>query len=286
MSSRPTFAPLVLRLALGATFLWAGLGKVFTQIEVSGERAAALRAMGVGAGSAASGGGSGTSGDAADSVDPTRPVPSEPLPSPKPAGGAGGPTPEPQEGQGGQIAGRVRLAAGWLQEPSTEPMRVERLYGLALLVRGAANPAPAEDGTVPMVLWPPQLATDRLPVYFAWAAAVSEIVAGTLCVLGFFTRFSAFTLAGIMAVAIWLTEIGPAVQSGNTLLGFLPVREAYAVALSPGGYVTLLWQTALLSMSLALLTLGGGRASLDGALFGGGGGPKPAPKPAPPKPAA
>ncbi len=298
MTSRPTFAPLVLRLALGATFLWAGLGKVFTEIEVSGERAAALRAMGVGGASAVptdaagTGGGAGGAGEAAD---PSRPVPTEPLPSPKTPGSsvapmAPGKDPGKDSGKDpgtttADRAGRVRLAAWSAQEPSTEPMRVERLYGLALLVRGAANPAPNADGTTPMALWPVQLATDRLPVYFAWAAAVSEIVAGTLCVLGFFTRLSAFTLAGIMAVAIWLTEIGPAMQSGNTVLGFLPVRETYTVALSPGGYVTLLWQAALLSMSLALLTLGGGRASLDGALFGGGS-PKPAPKPAPPKPAA
>jgi hypothetical protein len=88
-----------------------------------------------------------------------------------------------------------------------------------------------------------------------------------------------------MAVAIWLTEIGPAIQSGNTILGFLPIREAYAVALSPNGYVTLMWQVALLSIALALTTLGAGKLSLDAALFGAGS-HKPAPKPPAPRPAA
>jgi uncharacterized membrane protein YphA (DoxX/SURF4 family) len=96
---------------------------------------------------------------------------------------------------------------------------------------------------------------------------------------------SAFSLAGTMLVAIWLTEIGPAVQSGDAILGFLPRREVYAVAMSPGGYVTLMWQCALLAIGLALTTLGGGRLSLDAALFGGSApAPKPAPKPTAPSP--
>ena len=274
----------MLRLALGATFLWAGMGKVFTHIEVSGERAAALREMGIAGQNAASSTPPPEDASGGDVADPSRPVPAEPLPaSPRPTTS---PVSAPTEMAPENEPGAVRLIA-WLapQAASTEPMKVERLYGLALLVRGAANPAPNADGTTPMALWPAQLATGRLPVYFAWAAAITELVAGTLCILGFFTRLSAFTLAGVMAAAIWLTEIGPAIQSGNTLLGFLPVRETYAVALSPGGYVTLMWQVALLSIALALTTLGAGRLSLDGALFGGGG-PRPAaPRPAAPRPA-
>lgn len=287
MSNRPTFAPLMLRLALGATFLWAGLGKVFTHIEVSGERAAALREMGVARTTTAPT--PTDSPDNAETPDPSRPVPTEPLPTPpRPTTNPAQAPSQPSETSPGTAPGTLRLVA-WPSQDSaaTEPLKVERLYGLALLVRNAANPAPNADGTTPIPLWPAQLATGRLPVYFAWAAAVTELVAGILCILGFFTRLSALTLAGVMAVAIWLTEIGPAIQSGDTILGFLPIRETYAVALSPNGYVTLMWQVSLLSIALALTTLGAGKLSLDAALFGAGsGGPKPAPKPPAPRPAA
>jgi uncharacterized membrane protein YphA (DoxX/SURF4 family) len=273
----------MLRLALGGTFLWAGLGKVFTQIEVSGDNAAILGAMGVASGTGAPV--MPLTPPEAQPQDPSRPQPTEPLPSP------GGTTMEDGRSEGPAIA-----LAAWspaprafvtlaVAAPAPEPIKVERLYGIALLIHKSANPPADASGVTPMPLWPSELAQGSTPVYFAWAAAITEIVAGTLVVLGLFTRMSAFSLAGTMLVAIWLTEIGPAVQSGDAILGFLPRREVYAVAMSPGGYVTLMWQCALLAIGLALTTLGGGRLSLDAALFGGSApAPKPAPKPPSPSP--
>ncbi|MBL8757211.1 MAG: DoxX family membrane protein [Phycisphaerae bacterium] len=181
-------------------------------------------------------------------------APTGPIPAAKaqtaPAGGSGGPT------------GSARTAADF-----PEPVRVRRLYGLALLLHSAANPAPSPDGKPRMPLWPPQAVTGSLPVYFAWAAALTELVGGGLVLVGLLTRLSALAQAGVMAVALWLTQIGPAVQSGRTLLGFLPDRPPFSVE----GWMPVLWIFALLMAALALFFSGPGVAALDQVIFGGGG---------------
>lgn len=174
-------------------------------------------------------------------------------------------------------SGSARTAADF-----PEPVRVRRLYGLALLLHAAANPTPAPDGKPRMPLWPPQAATGALPVYFAWAAAMTELVGGGLVLVGLLTRLSALAQAGVMAVALWLTQIGPAMQSGRTLLGFLPDRPPFSVE----GWMPVLWIFALLMAALALFFSGPGVAALDQVIFGGGrsgggGGSKPTGSPIP-----
>ncbi len=41
------------------------------------------------------------------------------------------------------------------------------------------------------------------PEYFAWAAALSELLGGAFLILGFGTRIAALMLTGTMAVALW-----------------------------------------------------------------------------------
>ena len=79
------------------------------------------------------------------------------------------------------------------------------------------------------------------------AAAVSELVGGALVLLGLFTRLGAFLLACTMLTAI----VG--VHWGTF---FMPTGFEYALA--------------LLGMSIALLIEGGGNASIDKRLQGGG----------------
>ena len=46
------------------------------------------------------------------------------------------------------------------------------------------------------------------PNYFAWAAALSELVGGAMLILGFGTRVAAFGIACTMAVAAWTDRAG------------------------------------------------------------------------------
>lgn len=46
------------------------------------------------------------------------------------------------------------------------------------------------------------------PEYFAWAAALSELVGGAFLILGFGTRVAALCIAGTMAVALWSNRAG------------------------------------------------------------------------------
>ena len=79
------------------------------------------------------------------------------------------------------------------------------------------------------------------------AAAIAELVGGALVLLGLFTRLGAFLLACTMLTAIVGVHWGAF---------FMPAGFEYALA--------------LLGMSIALLIEGGGRASVDARLHGGG----------------
>jgi len=75
-----------------------------------------------------------------------------------------------------------------------------------------------------------------------------------------------------MLGAMWLTQFGPALRSGTTVLGILP---AHAGAWAPDAagnpvYGPLLWQFALLMASLALALSRPGALAVDSAIFGRG----------------
>ena len=67
-----------------------------------------------------------------------------------------------------------------------------------------------------------------------------------------------------MVAAIWLTQIGPAMQSGVTTLGFLPSFPAFDIA----AWQPLLWQFILLCASASLFFAGPGGLSMDRAVSG------------------
>ncbi len=244
-------APVFLRLVLGVTFLWAGLGKVIESTEFTGADAALLAKWNI----------SSTTGPTAPSSKPDpdkSAAPSSPAPAvtPEPAKDTSSPAANPPINQASTPGSTPAVT-------DAAPIRAVNLYHIALMIYRHANPAPKTDGSVPMALVPAKAAEDRYPVILAWAATTTEIAAGVCVLIGFLTRLSAISLAGVMAVAIWLTQIGPAIASGSAKLGFLPVHDTFDVA----AWQPLLWQFSLLGAALALLFAGAGMLSLDRLLF-------------------
>lgn len=273
-------APFLLRLALGVTFIWAGMGKIAADIHVSGSKAARLANWGV---LTPDTGGSNVPADSTTSPQ-GRPTPKETGEGPHtPSTGL----PQTRVASAGErhVPHVIRPAAfaGDNYSAADFPTEVtaRRVYGIALMLHAAANPRQNDDGKTPIPLWPAFAAQGKIPVYLAWAVALVELAGGGLLLVGLLTRLAAVGIAGTMLGAVWLSEIGPAIQNGTTILGFIPEHPgAYDVALAPAGYVTLLWQLGLLAMALAVALLGPGGLSLDGAMGKKpASGPKPAPKP-------
>jgi uncharacterized membrane protein YphA (DoxX/SURF4 family) len=242
--------PLLLRMMLGGIFLWAGLGKVCTTMEVQGEQAAILANMGVieAPGAAAQ--------------------PAPPVAPPAPAGtGASFDRPGNADDIGGRVVA-VRQTTGprvYSAADFPKPVAVKPVYMLALGIHAAANPpAPEAGGPALQPIWPPAIGGGKWPVYLAWAVVVTELGGGLCVLLGLFTRMWSLGLAGVMLGAMWLTQIGPAVQTGKTTLGFLPARPAFDPE-----WTHLLFEFCLFMAALALALLGPGRASLDHVLLGG-----------------
>jgi uncharacterized membrane protein YphA (DoxX/SURF4 family) len=153
--------------------------------------------------------------------------------------------------------------AVYAAEDFPDPVMVPRLYHIALGLHRAAHPAdPAKQ------LWPTQLADPGTIRILAWAAAITEVAGGAMILFGFLTRVAAMGTAGIMLVAMVLTTIGPAAVSGAGFLGFLPPpRMAEPAAWGPA-WTGMLFQFALLMLSLGLVFSGPGGLSLDRLVFG------------------
>jgi uncharacterized membrane protein YphA (DoxX/SURF4 family) len=252
-----SIASLFLRISLGVTFLFAGLAKIVETIPVSEEQAAKLRAWGV---LDRPGVGPGETAPADPTGSPTdRPVPREP------SGLA--PTSE---------AGGAWTPVAWGPKAARQETRVRQLYMLALMLDSASE----KPSGASFPLWPGVLAREPMPVVFAWAVALTELLAGGLVLIGLLSRLSAWALAFVMLGAMWLTEFGPALQTGRTYLGFIP-RHGSGFAGSE--YMTLFLQMCLFSMAVAVAAIGPGACSLDRALCRKAP-PKPAPKPAPAAP--
>lgn len=277
-----SIAPLFLRLALAVTFIWAGSGKLFGTMEVEGETAAILANYGVI---------QNPNLPAAPPPDadaaPETPEEELVLPDPEevetpPEQSPPGDTP-PDELETDEpprsLAGGALLASWQTGEPRflatgadfPEPVEVRKWAGLVLMLHNAINPGvDAEDSTPRMRLWPdldPTTDYDPWPRWLAIAAALTELIAGLLVAVGLLTRLASLPLAGVMVVAMWLTQFGPAIQAGTAQLGFLPDHPPF----DTDAWKTLLWQFAILCAALALFFAGPGALSLDRLLLGRGG---------------
>lgn len=224
-------SPVLLRVLVGITFLWAGLGKVIEFAEPNEQQTIDFIAMGV--------------------LEPTEPTVVLP--------------PEAEDGVLAESDADEALANELvLGEANT--IRVRRVHMISWLVYHNAQPRIDEEtGEERAGLLPGFLAQGIWPRFMGWMAAVTEILASIAVLVGLLTRFFAITLAGVISMASWLTAIGPAIQSGNANLGFLPAGSFYDPAVMSGVF----WQFALLVACLSLLLTGAGWLSLDHRLFSG-----------------
>ena len=282
-------APLFLRLVLGVTFLWAGLGKVLVETPINASQATALAELGVLPSRTVTPAPADPAEETdANPADSEADAPSDDAPTedalPDPIDPAELESPETEQSDTETIAHaltdpQIRTVAYAQPDAAAEsdaasPGEVMRLHaGITLLVKRAASPRFAESGERMNPILPSVLANRPWPVAMAWAAAVTEIGAGLLVLFGFFTRLAALSLTGTIAVAMWLTQIGPVIQDGTAMYGFLPPHKPWY---DPGLWATPLWQLALLGTGLALFFTGAGAVSVDRLLFK----PKPAGAPA------
>lgn len=276
-----SLAPIFLRVSLGVTFLWAGLGKGFATEEISAEDAAILANAGVMKPSWA-----------APSPSPDKvPAPKEGAGTPKPAepppAAVPPPTTTPEQPKapaeqpkgasksmasadaefGAAIVPARWQPAGALMKYKAEefpnPSKTQRVHMITLMLIKSATPSARADGTKPMALVPEFATQGPWPSVLAWSATAIEIAGGTFLLVGFFTRVSAFGLVVIMLNAMWLTTIGPAIQSGTARFGFLPSYGPWS-----GEWQMAVMQLLCLCGAASLIFLGAGALSLDRAVFG------------------
>lgn len=250
-----SIAPFILRITIGIVFIWAGLGKVLATIDVKGADAARLANMGVYI-------------DKTKTTTPASPTtPNTPTPA------------DPAKPQASRMGGFVLVSSPapgqqYTAENFPDPVPVMRVYSLALQLDTLANaPDPVDAKGNPSIrLWPKALGQGIWPLAGAWACTIAEIGAGTFLIVGLLIRLCSFTLLFNMLVAMWLTVVGPAIQSGNTRWGFLPNNDLW------GDWSMFMIQFLCIGGLAALLFSGAGGLSLDRAVFGGPTGSRPAPK--------
>lgn len=250
-SGAVSIAPFFLRITVGIVFVWAGLGKVMATFPVQGEQAARLANMGV-------------------FVDKNAKPATPPVPTHTE-------TPKPGASRGSTMYFAALKSAATSGQPATadeypNPVEVMRVYSLALDLDEKANATDLKDakGNPTFHLWPAMLGKGIWPLAAAWTCTIAEIACGTFLLVGLLTRLSSFVLFFNMLVAAWLTVIGPAIQSGETQLGFLPNHPTFG-----GDWQMFVVQFLLIGATMALVFSGAGGLSLDRALFGGPTGSRP-----------
>lgn len=295
-----TLPALILRLVLALTFLWAGIGKIIGEFEVTGDPAARLAKMGM------------ILTETVPAPEPIRdlPLPTETQTNPAPASPPstvvvpeGEPTlediqeavaaaadaladqaedtidqvtdtqpgPDDAPDDASDNAPNQQWAADQTTGTTYSPddfrgtYTVQRVAGVALLLSRAGNPGLDADSNRLPATMPAWVAAERWPFYFAWAAAITELLAAVLLFFGVLTRFGALMIVGVMVTAMWLTQIGPAAMGlTDSYLGFIPKADD---PWAPSSYATLLWQIACLAMAAAVFMLGSGPVGFDRALF-------------------
>ncbi len=289
-----TLPALFLRVLLATVFLWAGLAKILTTAPVGPDTAAALATLGVDVGPPPAPepdpaptprlpepGDAETDEPATDA--PTEaPPPDAELPDPD----ADSTEPPNSDADGDPAAGTLLLTA-WSQDEDTpegdapaerqigstagiitasdfpEGGSVRMVEMLALVIDNATNPPLDADSNRADPIWPAAIGNGPWPRVHAWSVAIVEVAAGAFILLGLFTRLSALSVFTVMLGAMWLTEIGPAMQQSSTMLGFLPDHALHDFA----AWRPLWMQFSLAMSALALVFLGAGPVSIDRAIF-------------------
>lgn len=294
---------LFLRLALGVVFILAGYSKIFSHMEIPRDQAVILANMGARVPTKASTPAPAPAPAEKPVETPPKPhqpapadsivAPEQPLPDPKtpvsneldeapraprtidalwiieddadaaPAAqpGAGAP-PAPKE------APPTTALKTYTADDFPEMVSIPSKLMIALVLHSAAHPA---EGARPY--WPAEWSRGKAPVYLAELAAWTELVAGALVLVGLLTRLASFSLFCTMAMAFWLTSVGPIVMGApgvKSFLGLLPPPDNFL------GWVGWQFQFTLAMAALGLVFGRAGALSLDGLLF-------PSPPEPPPK---
>jgi uncharacterized membrane protein YphA (DoxX/SURF4 family) len=143
------------------------------------------------------------------------------------------------------------------------PLQVRRYHGLVLLMHARANPGPGVQA-VPASVGNNGTALRVLAI----TAAVVELLAGVLILVGLLTRVWALAICGIMLTAIWLTSVAPNIGEAHAFLGFLPNAHFDDPAkTTSAGLNTFLFQCTTLGCAFAVMLLGPGGLSIDRLLF-------------------
>ena len=98
-----------------------------------------------------------------------------------------------------------------------------------------------------------------VPIAFAWAAALSELVGGTAMALGLFTRWAAAFAAATMFVAAFVRH-----HAVNQFLSWIGIAPASEESFKAWGNPEL--ATIFLLVCVAVALLGPGRFSIDAKL--------------------
>jgi len=279
--------PLCLRLPLALIFIWAGLSKIATTTPVNDYEAAVLQSHSVSVPGAppppadpapetpaAEPPADPNEAETPDTDDPVESAPaeseppsdtpSEPLPDPETDTDdpdADSTDEQPRRSVNADHTPRIILAQDAAATDEASSPEVRSVYKLVILMDQAADPGTRDAKPIPAI-WPKALASNRVPVFLAWAAAITELFAGFFLLIGLVTRLSAVALSGVMLTAIWLTTIGGAIQSGSAFLGFLPNEPFLSFS-----WKEPFWQLLVLMACLALFFAGPGALALDRAIF-------------------
>ncbi len=281
--------PLLLRAALGATFIWFGLPK-FDVTTFEGESAATLAQLGIGQVSVAGGRAPAAAGSPQDVSEPDEQAapkesaeeqgqPDAPTgdesPAPEPHSGDGAPAPEPRDGGAAQDQDTPASAAP-TEQPVEQPAE-----------NTSAQPAPEDSGRKDSAGQANVMQTVRArqvehltimlhsaghpyPQAFAWIAMITEIVGGALLLIGLFSRVWGLGLAVAMAYAFVLTSL-PVIEAKmdpaatNRLLAFVSAFRATEPQQQMGAF----WQIMLFVAAWCIFIGGPGALSLDRLIFRG-----------------
>lgn len=236
--------PLLLRVALGAAFLFAGYPKIFKDHAFEPEALATLANLGVAGAQRAAG-------------------EAKVLPPDREPGEDGGALPDPSSRADSP---RVILAQSAPASATTYsaadfagPVELKSLHFVTLTLHEKSS------GAKP--LWPKALAGDPWAPRLAHAVAWTEFLAGVFVLIGLFTPLSAFSLACVMGTAMWLTQIGPSTLGGGpSFLWVLPPLNNFEY--NPQGWQAFILQLALFSAAMSLVFSGAGSLSVDRWIFG------------------
>ncbi|MFI4854731.1 MAG: hypothetical protein ACIAQF_07100 [Phycisphaerales bacterium JB065] len=266
-------APLLLRTALAATFIWIGTPMVRTMVLTPEQTARLANADIREPGTALTI----TPSDTNDSRSPD----AERTPDPAPSGGGSGEVNDPGKSMVPPPMAALTQVEGDQGDdtPSAVVYTPEQFVGteqkarrwvlVALTALDAAQPVDDGDDATPNRSVLP-LAVGNGGPWVKWgsiAFALIVAIGGWALLFGIFTRTTAFGLALCTGLSLWVLELGPtwALRAGK--MGFMPDPQIGNPDVSPEIWMRLMLLFVVLMTALALMIVGPGKLSFDHWIF-------------------